>query len=149
MKMSVKQKAGKSNYFLEHNMKFPGSTEVHLYISMKIANSCLSVPGRLTGGGWMKLLWKAPCRRPSLTVSTGGQPVARILQLVHLVILSTPRDCLLENRPLRPHTRLEVLRTLPCEAENFLRTNLDLIFRGKSPLLPWAPRLWLFSQTWH
>lgn len=89
-----------------NNMKFPGNTEkVYFRVSMKIANDGVNLAGKVTGRGWRDVACFGKHRpgKPSLTVSAGCHLEARILQLVHPIILGTSGFCFSSrNRSLRP-----------------------------------------------
>ena len=82
--------------------------------------------------------------------------MAGILSFAPPVILRTPRVCFLsENRPLGPQMQLEIQRTLPRGAENFVSanlgkamTNIDSILRSRDITLPTKvgmSKLWFFQ----
>lgn len=152
-KISVKQKPENQNCFPKrNNMKSPVNTEkVYFRIYVKTANDRVSLSGKAT----VRVQPDESCSGRHLPGSRHSlSPLGDIWWQgscnLFTLSFSVPRGFISpsENTPLGSHRQLGTQRTLPHGAENFLSTNLDLIFSGKG-LPSLGTKGITFSQTCH
>lgn len=135
-KISVKQRVRKSKLFpgIQHEISRKHWEGLFSLIYTKIANDDVNLAGKVTVRGWPGEACSGKhlpgsCHSLSATGAIWWQGFWNPF----ILSFSAPRGflSLSENRTLGPHRQHGVQRTLPSGAENFINTDLDLVFLRK------------------